>query len=75
MKKYIAIFMVLLTIYTIFLSKLSGREDIIVGTPAAGRRHADLENIIGMFVNTLPLRNFPIGEKTFRELLEEPLIY
>ncbi|MGE5340425.1 MAG: amino acid adenylation domain-containing protein [Candidatus Omnitrophota bacterium] len=65
------LYMALLAIYTIFLSKLSGQEDIVVGTPVAGRRHADLENIIGMFVNTLPMRNYPAGEKTYNEFLDE----
>jgi tyrocidine synthetase-3 len=65
------VFMVLLSIYNILLLKLSNQEDIIIGTPVAGRRHADLEKIIGMFVNTLALRNFPFGEKTFSQFLEE----
>ncbi|MCP4156089.1 MAG: AMP-binding protein, partial [bacterium] len=43
--------------------------DIIAGTPTAGRRHADLESVMGMFVNTLALRNTPRGGKTFREFL------
>src|SRR5690606_5830469 len=62
-------FMVLLGFYTILLSKLSNQEDIIVGTPAAGRLHADLENIIGMFINTVPLRNSPKHTLTFLEYL------
>ena len=65
------LFVVLLGVFDIFLSRLSGQEDIIVGTPTAGRRHADLENIIGMFVNTIALRNFPCGGKTLAEFLEE----
>ncbi|MCX6582995.1 MAG: amino acid adenylation domain-containing protein [Candidatus Aminicenantes bacterium] len=65
------LFMVLLSLYTIFLAKLGGREDIVVGTPTAGRGHADLEQIIGMFVNTLALRNFPCGEMTFEQFLKE----
>ncbi len=64
-------YMVLLTIYNIFLSKISSQEDIVTGTPVAGRRHADLEKIIGMFVNTLALRNFPSGEKKFTDYLAE----
>jgi len=51
------LFMVLLAIYNIFLAKISYQDEIVVGTPVAGRRHTDLEKIIGMFVNTLPLRN------------------
>jgi amino acid adenylation domain-containing protein len=64
------LFMVLLAVYTIFLSKISRQEDIVVGTAAAGRRHADLEQIIGMFVNTLPLRNHPKADKSFTEFLD-----
>jgi len=65
------LYMVLLTIYNIFLSKLSGQEDIVVGTAAGGRKHADLEGIIGMFVNTLVLRNYPRGHQSFLEFLKE----
>ncbi|MCP4218963.1 MAG: amino acid adenylation domain-containing protein, partial [bacterium] len=65
------LFMMLLALFNILLSKLSGLEDIIVGTPIAGRRHADLQEIIGMFVNTLALRNSPAGDKTFRRFLSE----
>jgi amino acid adenylation domain-containing protein len=65
------LYMVLLSIYNILLSKYFGQEDIVVGTPAAGRPHADLENMIGMFVNTLAMRSRPRGEKTFRQFLEE----
>ncbi|UCH93178.1 MAG: AMP-binding protein [Candidatus Aminicenantes bacterium] len=66
-----SIFMVLLSIYNILLSKLSGQEDIIVGTGTAGRRHADLMNIIGLMFNTIPLRNYPLGDRCFIEFLKE----
>jgi amino acid adenylation domain-containing protein len=65
------LFVVLLAIYTVLLSRYSDREDIVVGTPVAGRPHADLEDTMGMFVNTLALRNYPNGTKTFSQLLEE----
>jgi amino acid adenylation domain-containing protein len=64
-------FMLMLAAYTILLSKYSGQEDIIVGAPVAGRSHADLQHLIGMFVNTLPLRNFPAGETTFTDYLRQ----
>ncbi|HLP59912.1 MAG TPA: amino acid adenylation domain-containing protein, partial [Candidatus Deferrimicrobium sp.] len=67
----VTVYMVLLAVYNILLSKLTGREDIIVGTPIAGRRHADLEKIIGMFVNTLALRNYPEGHKGFIDFLTD----
>ncbi|MDI3412132.1 condensation domain-containing protein [Bacillus sonorensis] len=50
------LFMVLLAAYQTLLARYSGQEDIIVGSPIAGRPHADLEKIVGMFVNTLALR-------------------
>ncbi|NIM15654.1 MAG: amino acid adenylation domain-containing protein, partial [Candidatus Aminicenantes bacterium] len=65
------LYMVLLAIFNVFLAKLSGQEDIVIATPAAARRHAHLKNIIGMFVNTLPIRNYPAAEKPFTGFLEE----
>jgi amino acid adenylation domain-containing protein len=65
------IYVVLLTIYNIFLAKLSGMEDIIIGSPVSGRRHPDVQNLIGMFVNTLALRNYPEQHKTFADFLPE----
>ncbi|MCU0289077.1 MAG: amino acid adenylation domain-containing protein, partial [Acidobacteria bacterium] len=67
----VTLYMLLLSAYSVFLSKISNQEDIIIGSPTAGRRHADLEKIIGMFVNTLALRNFPSGEKKFTGFLKE----
>ncbi len=64
-------FMVLIAIYNVLLSKYSGQEDIVVGSPIAGRRHLDLKDIIGLFVNILPIRNQPKREKTFREFLQD----
>ncbi|MCP5053174.1 MAG: amino acid adenylation domain-containing protein [bacterium] len=63
------LFMVLLSAVNILLFRLSNQEDVIVGTPIAGRRHSDLEKIIGMFVNTLALRNTPEGEISVGEFL------
>ncbi|HLP61133.1 MAG TPA: amino acid adenylation domain-containing protein, partial [Candidatus Deferrimicrobium sp.] len=64
-------YMILLATYNILLWKLTGQEDIVVGSPAAGRRHHDFEPIMGMFVNTLALRNNPMGDKPFLEFLAE----
>ena len=63
--------MVLVTLYQVFLSKITGQEDIVIGTPVAGRRHKDLEQIIGNFVNTLALRHCPENRKPFNVFLEE----
>ena len=70
-EKNATLYMVLLSIYNILLAKISGQEDIIIGTAIAGRRHADLHFLIGMFVNTLIMRNYPAGDKTFGEFLVE----
>jgi tyrocidine synthetase-3 len=65
------LYMVLLSAYTVLLSKYSGQEDLVVGTPVAGRPHADLEPIIGMFVGTLALRNRVKREQTFQAYVED----
>jgi len=49
--------MLTLAIFNVLLSKLSGQEDIIVGSPIAGRNHAEIEPLIGFFVNVLPMRS------------------
>ncbi|UCH97450.1 MAG: AMP-binding protein, partial [Candidatus Aminicenantes bacterium] len=71
LKEKTTLYLVILSLYYILLSKLTSQEDIVVGTPAAGRRHLDLENIIGMFVNTLALRNYPSGEKSFSAFMKD----
>ncbi|WP_139487939.1 non-ribosomal peptide synthetase [Brevibacillus dissolubilis] len=65
------VFMVMLAAYTILLGKYSGQDDIVVGTPVAGRSHPDVDRMIGMFINTVALRNQPTGEKTFRQYVQE----
>jgi acyl carrier protein len=61
----------LLAHFYILLSKYSGQEDIVVGIPTAGRSHVDLENIAGMFVNVLSLRNFTGRDVIFSEFLRQ----
>ncbi|PEU19241.1 MULTISPECIES: non-ribosomal peptide synthetase [unclassified Bacillus (in: firmicutes)] len=65
------IFMTLFAAYNVLLARYSGQEDIIVGTPVAGRQHADLEPMTGMFVNTLALRNRPKMDHSFSTFLRE----
>jgi fengycin family lipopeptide synthetase D len=65
------LFMLLLSAYKVLLAKYTGQEDIIVGTPVEGRLHDDVRDLIGMFVNTLPLRSHPEGEKRFDTYLQE----
>ncbi|ODP30122.1 Dimodular nonribosomal peptide synthase [Paenibacillus nuruki] len=59
----------LLTVYKVLLARSSGQLDIVVGTPIANRNHNELENIVGMFVNTMALRTDVEHNPTFNELL------
>ncbi|MEI2467892.1 condensation domain-containing protein, partial [Niallia taxi] len=61
--------MVLLTAFNILLSKYSRQEDIVIGVPIAGRAHDEVQDMVGMFVNTLALRNKTEGTLSFMELL------
>jgi len=65
------LYMVLLAVLNIALARYTGQEDIIIGTPVAGRQHPDFNNIIGLFINPLVMRNFPRGEKTIDQFLKE----
>ncbi|PEL75339.1 non-ribosomal peptide synthetase, partial [Bacillus pseudomycoides] len=65
------LYMTLLAAYNVLLARYTGQEDFIVGTPIAGRPHEDLEPIVGMFVNTLAMRNKLANDKPFREFLQE----
>ncbi|MFC4047980.1 condensation domain-containing protein, partial [Dactylosporangium siamense] len=62
-------FMVALAAYTVLLGRYSGQDDIVVGTPIANRNRAEVEGLIGFFVNTLALRTDLSGDPTFGELL------
>src|SRR6185503_17651529 len=65
----VTLFMTMLAAYQTLLYRYTGQENIIVGTPIAGRSAAELENLIGFFVNTLPLRTTLTGSQTFQQLL------
>ncbi|MGA5696828.1 amino acid adenylation domain-containing protein [Bacillus bombysepticus] len=62
-------YMILLAIYNILLSRYTGQEDIIVGSPIAGRSHSDTNHMIGMFINTLVMRNYLENDDEFIEFL------
>ncbi len=64
-------YMILLAAYKILLHKFSGNQDLTVGSPISGRFDDDLENLIGMFVNTLVIRSQPKVDKSFIEYLKE----
>jgi acyl carrier protein len=62
---------ILLAAYHLLLTKHSGQEDIIIGTWVQGRPVKELNELIGMFVQTIPMRNHAGRELTFTEFLKQ----
>lgn len=65
-----SLFMVLLAAINALMYRYTGMDDIIIGTPIAGREHSDLEDQIGFYVNTLALRTRFGGQESFDRLVE-----
>lgn len=63
------LFVAMLATFGLLLSRYSGQQDIVVGTPYAGRNRTELESMVGYFINPLPLRLDLSGDPTFEELL------
>jgi amino acid adenylation domain-containing protein len=63
------LFVALLATFGLLLSRHSGQEDIVIGTPFAGRNRTELESMVGYFINPLALRLDLSGDPTFTELL------
>ncbi|WP_190945051.1 non-ribosomal peptide synthetase [Nostoc flagelliforme] len=68
-KESVTLFMTLLTAFQILLWRYSGQDDICIGTPIANRNRAEIEGLIGFFINTLVLRTRLDGNPSFRQLL------
>jgi amino acid adenylation domain-containing protein len=68
-KEDVTLFMTLLTVFYILLHRFSGQDDILVGTPVANRNVPELEDLIGVFINTLVLRTNLSEDPGFRALL------
>lgn len=63
--------MTLLAVLNVLLHKYTGQDDMVIGCGIAGRRHADVERIAGMFVNSLAIRCYPEAGKRFSAFLKE----
>ena len=63
------LFMVLFSAFAVLLSRYTGQEDVVVGSPISGRNRTEIEGLIGFFVNTLVLRADLSGKPDFSELL------
>jgi len=64
-----SLFMTLLAAVNVLFYWYTGQQDIVIGTPTAGREHMDLENQIGFYLNILPLRTTFSGDDSFESLL------
>ena len=67
----ITLFILLMTYVKMLLNRYTGQNDIIVGTPIAGREHADLSDQIGFYVNTLAIRSQISASNGLTDILEE----
>lgn len=66
----VTLFMTLLAAFQTLLYRHTGQEDILVGSPLAGRNRSEIERLIGFFINTLVLRSDLSGNPSFQELLQ-----
>jgi len=66
-----SLFMTLLTAFKAMLMRHTGRSDLVVGTPVAGRTHTELESLVGCFLNTLVLRTQAGSHPDFLQLLKD----
>ncbi len=67
----VSLFMMLTAVVKVLLYRYTGQEDIIIGSPVAGRNHADLEGQIGCYINTLTLRDQIRGDQPFDTFLQQ----
>ena len=65
------LYILLLTAFNVLLTRYTGQENIVIGSPIANRYHQDVEGLIGFFVNTLVLRNLVDSSKSLIELLQQ----
>ncbi|MFY1671033.1 non-ribosomal peptide synthetase [Plantactinospora sp. WMMB334] len=67
----VTLFVVVLAAYKLFLARMSGQRDILVGAPLAGRDQEVAESIVGCFVRSVPLRTDLSGDPTFRDVVRQ----
>ena len=67
----VTFFALLMAAFNTLLARYCGQEEVVIGSPFANRTHPDIDNMLGMFVNTLPLRSYPARDKLFADYLQE----
>ena len=65
-----SIFMGVQAAFSLLLSRYSGETDIVIGTPVANREQLELQNVVGLFVNSLVIRTDLSGDPSFSEVIE-----
>ncbi|ARV58868.1 hypothetical protein BZZ01_09670 [Nostocales cyanobacterium HT-58-2] len=70
-RENVTLFMTLLAAFNVLLYRYTGQDDILVGSPIAGRNYSEIEGLIGFFVNTLVLRTKVTTDLSFKDLLEQ----
>ncbi|SFE91436.1 amino acid adenylation domain-containing protein [Chitinophaga sp. CF118] len=70
-KQEVTLYMTLLSAFYVLLHRYSRQDDLCIGTPVAGRRQKEVEDLIGFFINTLALRCDLSGKPSFTELLQQ----
>ncbi|WP_440110455.1 amino acid adenylation domain-containing protein [Paenibacillus sp. QZ-Y1] len=67
----VTMYMVMLSLWNILLARQTGQEDIVIGTPVAGRSHEEWKDTTGMFVNMIAMRNLLVPEQPYAEFLQK----
>ncbi|MBE8994142.1 non-ribosomal peptide synthetase [Microcystis aeruginosa] len=67
----VSLYMLLLAVFNVLLSRYSRQNDLCIGSPIANRPHPQTEGLIGFFANTLVLRNQIKPEQSFQEFLQQ----
>jgi amino acid adenylation domain-containing protein len=65
------LFICLESLFALFVARLSGCADVVIGTPVSGRWHPDIERVVGLFANTIPLRHKVDGSQTLLDCLRQ----
>ncbi len=63
------LYMMLLAAYSVLLAKYSAEEDLVIGTPVTGRPRPELDRMLGMFINLIPMRVRPAKDSPFADYL------
>lgn len=67
----VTMFTLLISVFNLFLFRITGQTDVIVGTPSANRKLNEISNVLGIFLNNLSLRTELNGQSVFSKIVEQ----